>query len=166
MNVKKLILVLMALALLGSSAMAEEWTSYELGCFSIDLPSDWETSYNSDISILSFKQMSNGNYSNILTAMLMSFDNPIDNDEFYEQLYALIFDEFGISNTEGTDILLNAERAYIWSGIKDGNNATGLIYAHSPTALIIVHLDIEPDYDTRLAYMFTIAQHIGIISEG
>ena len=160
---KKLLVCILVLALIGCAALCEsEWTQYPLGDFNMSLPVDWTTTYNSQISILSSHELPNGNFDHILTAMLMSLGDPIEDDEQLAALYNLISDEFEIEATIEDEITINDDQAVVWSGTHKGNDAAGIIYCHGDTAVIIIHMIYGLSPEERLDYEKNIAAQITV----
>jgi len=150
---KKLIAILAALLLIGSAALADVPPScYPLGYYEIRLPRDWDTSYNSDISILTKHQMPNKNYDHILTAVLMGLGDPIEDDYFYGALCDLITSQHDITANLEEDMEINGDRVYLWSGYHKDTEGAGAIYCHGDTALIVIHVSYGLDEQERLDY--------------
>ena len=158
---KKLLVIFLTVVFSFGTALSEsEFSSYPLGSYTIVLPSDWSTTYNSSISILSNHPMSNGNYDHILTAVLMSLGDPIDDDAQFEALCDLIVDEYDISISVDDDLIIDEDRVYVWTGIFHLNEAAGAIYCHDDTALVVIHMTYGLSEDERFEFEKNIVSQI------
>ena len=149
---KKLIAILAALLLIGSAIAEAPPSCYPLGYYEIRLSREWETTYNSNISILTKHQMPNHNYDHILTAVLMPLGDPIEDDYFYGALCDLITSQHDITANLEEDLEINGDRVYLWSGYHKDTEGAGAIYCHGDTALIVIHVSYSLDEQERLDY--------------
>ena len=159
---KRALALILALLLIGSavSAIAEdiEWETFPVGGFSVSVPAEWTTTYNSPISILSYKENSPGYYSDMLTAVTST--SLVEGEEEFNAYCDLIYEqmEFDVDGTE--DITMNGEPARLWYGRKANYDATGIIYCHGSATIIVVHIKYDTPLEERLDFMRDFASRI------
>lgn len=120
-----------------SDSTTVEWAPYALGQFNVAVPADWETTYNSDISILSYKSISTDRYSDILTAVLS--DISFASDEELSDYCAYCLPELDFETTDQMTLTVNDYPIHMFLGKKDGYNAVASFYSVGDSLLFIIH---------------------------